>query len=303
MKAWLSALVKLLAEFFVLLALLSAATAFAATLDEPRPDALGLAALENSLVEWPLALALALTTGIVSFAGGPARSLRNLLSVTLVGIVIATAGTAARNLDWPPPVGPRSFPVWGQAVENGDRLASVDAIEGRTVRKLVTVDWSKAMPRLSWWRAAPFDPSTSSAVVGSERWSLVPAWEKAESPISSGIPILDGLKPPLSRLGGEDLVASLARAYGFVLLCIGLGTFSLRFRLPISSLLVALVAALIAALLDASALAARLPTMIASLQGGSGIAIGAQWVLPAAEFLLGVVAGSIGLLLARGVKE
>ena len=303
MKTWLSALAKLLVEFLILLALLSAAGAFAATLDAPDAKALGRAALEQALAEWPLALALSLTTGIVSFAGARPRSLMSLLSVALVGMLIATAGMAVRNLQWQAPARAQAFPLSGQAVETGDRLASISAIEAARVGGLVTVDWSKAMPRLSWHASAPYDAASSSALVGSTHWSLLPAWEKAESPISTGISFLDRMKPPLSSLEGEGLAARFARAIGFVLLCIGFGSISLRFRLPVSSLLVAIVAGLAASLFDSSAIAARLPSIAASLLNYPDFAIGAQWILPGAEALAGLAAVTAGFLLSRGVKE
>lgn len=303
MKAWLSALGKLLLEFLMLLILLSAAGAFASTLDAPSFGALGRAAIARSLLDWPVALSLALTTGIISFAGARPASLRSLLSVALAGLVIAAAGTAARGLDWQTEPSPSVFPVAGQAVESGDRLASVSAIEAAKVRGLVTVDWAKAMPRLSWQASAPFDAASCSAQTGSTRWSLVPVWEKEESPISTGLPWLDGLRPPLAQVVGESLANNLARAFGFVILCIGLGSFSLRFRLPINALIVAIAAALAAALLDSTVFATRLPLLAASLQTSRGFELIAGWMIPGAEVIAGLAAATIGFFLARGVRR
>ncbi|HUX39992.1 MAG TPA: hypothetical protein VMV83_02405 [Rectinemataceae bacterium] len=303
MKAWLSALGKLLLEFLMLLILLSAAGAFASTLDAPSFGAFGRAIIARSLLDWPVALSLALTTGIISFAGARSATLRSLLSVALAGLVIAAAGTAARSLDWQPEPVPSAFPVAGQAVESGDRLASVSAIEAAKVRGLVTVDWAKAMPRLSWRATAPFDAASSSAMAGSARWSLVPVWEKEESPISTGLPWLDGLRPPLAQVEDEGLAKNLARAFGFVILCIGFGSLSLRFRLPISALIVAVLAALAAALLDATLFATRLPLLAASLQTSSGFELIAGWMIPGSETILGLVAATIGFFLARGVRR
>ncbi len=303
MKRWLAVFGKLILEFLMLLFLLSAAGAFAATLARPSAGSLGLAFLERSLVEWPLALAFALTTGIVSFAGALGRSPRNLLFVALAGMVAASAGTILREMNWPAMPPSRAFPVAGQAVEVGDRLASVSAIEGSRVRGLVTVDWSKARSRLSWLPSAPFDAIGSSALVGSTRWSLVPAWEGVSSPLSTGILFIDDLGPPLARVEGEGLAVSWARALGFVFLCVGLGSFSLRFRLPVSALLVALAAALAAVAIDASSVATRLPSIIAAWTEGSFFAVDPRWVLPAAEALAGIAAAAIGLLAARGRRE
>ena len=303
MKTWLSALAKLLLEFLMLLVLLSAAGAFAATLDAPSLGAFGRAMLARSLVDWPLALTLALTTGIVSFAGARSGSLRSLLSVALVGLVIAAAGTAARNLDWQLAPAPAAFPVAGQAIETGDGLVSVSAIEASKVRGLVTVDWSKAMPRLSWQTSAPFDAAISSVLVGSAQWSLVPLWEKENTPISTGLPLLDNLRPPLSLVEGEGLAYDLVRAFGFVILCIGLGSFSLGFRLPVNSLIMAIAAALAAVLLDSTIFATRLPLIAASIPEGPSLNLLARWMVPGAEAIAGLVTATIGFFIASGVRR
>jgi hypothetical protein len=131
----------------------------------------------------------------------------------------------------------------------------------------------------------------------------VPAWESLDSPISIGLPFLDSLKPPLSRVEGEGFWLNLARALGFVILCVGLGSLSLRFHFPVTSLLVALIAALVAVAIDSSAIAVRLPSIIASLSSAPGFALGSHWMLPGAEALLGIAVAAIGLVMPRGARE
>ncbi|HUX38698.1 MAG TPA: hypothetical protein VMV44_12425 [Rectinemataceae bacterium] len=306
MKAWFAALAKLLVELLMLLLLLASARAFAETIADPGLGAFASAAMGEALRVWPIALALTLTTGVVSFAGLGQRSFAILLSVALLGLVVAMAGTWARegNHDSPQVAAPR--PLVGQLVEDGDRLASVSAISGDSVRGLVTLDWALPMPRLGWNSRAPFDAADSQTMAGGKDWNLAPRREKAASPISTGLPLIDSLREPLHVAGEPAAPLAYARALGFVLLCVGLGALALRPKLPMNALIIAILAGLAALLGDSLASSTsfldRGDSFLLGLGRNLGLELGGGWVLPLAEGLVGLVGALFGLLLARGKR-
>lgn len=298
MKAWLGALAKLLVEFLMLLLLLSTAGAFAASLPSPGAEAFLLAALAAALGAWPPALALAMTTGLVSFGLG-SRKLVALLSAGLLGLLLAAGGSWARGLEWAPPAPPPPRPLVGEALDGKEGLVSVGGLEGAAVRDLVAVDWKEEGPSLIWTPRASYEAGSGRVSAPGGSWSLLPRREAAGPALSTGLPFIDGLPPPLAPLG-EGFFALLARAAGFVLLCLGLGSFSFALRRPMSALLLALLAALAALIADALAPGLGLPRALADLLGELGLALEPRWLFPAAEGLLGLLAASAGLALARG---
>ena len=300
MKAWFAALAKLLVELIMLLLLLASARAFAATVADPGLGAFAYACLGAAQRVWPIALALTLTTGIVSFSGLGRRNLATLLSLSLLGFVIATAGTwaGAIRLEGPRLAGPR--PLIGQLVVDGDRLASVSAVAGDSVRGLVTLDWAAPMPRLSWSSSAPFDAASARAKAGGISWNLAPMREKAASPISSGLPFIDSLPAPLQLDGEPASALAYARAFAFVLFCVGLGALALGPKLPLNALIVAILAGLAALLGDSLAASSGFPTLAEDLLRGLGLGLGGGWALPVAEGIVGFAGALLGLLLGRG---
>lgn len=303
MKSWLAAFGKLLAEFFMLLALFSMAGAFVDTISAPSWGALGIAFFGRTLQNWPYALALTLTTGLVSFAGTQGRPARNILSVGAVGLLLAAAGTMSASLLHVEPSMPPTRPLAGQAVEEGDRLASASAIEGGSARGLVTVDWSLPSSRLGWNSAAVFDPITGTASARGTNWRLVSVRDATLANQQSILPSIGNLGRPLAPDDHGELLPSLVHGWAFVLLCLGLASLALGFRRPMSALVVAVLAAIVSIGLDGWAGAGEIAGRLADFAGGIGVEIGASWMIAAAEFVLAALLIPVGLLLGRRVKS
>jgi len=303
MKNWSTSLAKLLVEFLMLIVLFAAGGAFASTLDDPGPKALAIAAFDAALNIWPLALAISLATGMVSFRVPRKNPIMVLLSVAFVGLILAAAGVWARGFEWHLPEPPKPTVAIGQAVENGDRLAMVSAVRGNSVSGLVTVDWAGPMPRLGWYAAAPFDPLESRAMAAEKDWYLIPGRSDEDALATSAGPAFFDSFHPLPLVAGEGIVAEMARAAGFVLLCIGFGSFAFGLRRPMSALILATLMALAVVFGDSWFVASSLPELVQSHIGGLANGIETRWVLPAIEAVIGLATSVIGLAFSRRERK
>ncbi|MEI6877113.1 MAG: hypothetical protein WCL50_18525, partial [Spirochaetota bacterium] len=295
MKAWFAAAAKLVAEFLVLLCFFSAAAAFAATLAMPGLVQFIEEMGREALRVFPWALAISVGLGLISFRRDRGHEVSALLSVLLIGVLLALGGVASREFLHFPERETRISPVIGRAVENGDRLVSVGELDGAIARRIVAVDFAAPFPRLLWASAATLD-GNGSIRQGKNTFSLV------RPPLTRQwieLPLPDGIPVPLGRSAGDGFLPALMAALAFVFLVVGLSTPALALRSPLASLAWVLVAVAGAVALEYWLSGPKLRELLGRDLAAAGFG-GAVWAIAAvAEALTGVAGAAIGLIFAR----
>jgi hypothetical protein len=313
MKTWFKAAAKFTAEFLILLALFSAAAAFAATVDAPGVLAFGLEVARAALGSWPLALAIAVGLGMVSWRSATGGRLAVLLSVLLFGFLFAGAGTVTRELVIVDAPARDPAPVLGRAVANEDLLVSVATIKDGLARRVVAVDWSGSVPRLAWANVVTYKAASRNLELAGKTWSLRPravdmeAWSLptfvAERLDLAGIRALDaaslrgGTLAPLQPPFG--ILHRLALAMAFVLLTAGLAAPSLALRRPLAAFIFSLVAVSVAIVADGWLAASPEPGLLADELARLGLAIDGRWIVPILEAIVGALVAGFGLAVGR----
>jgi len=296
MKAWLASAAKFTAEFLILLALLSLAGAFSATMGEPKPWELLLATAREAIKLWPLSVALAIGLGMVSFRAMARSRLVIVLSVCFLGSLFALIGTAARLLPEATDASSPEAPVTGMAVVSGGRLLSVASIEGGTARNVAAVDFDAAWPRLLWSSALPLFEKDGTLNLAGSTWTLArtePSFPPALPPFIGSIPL------PLSGPENLGFLPALAAALAFTLLCVGFATAALGIRWPLAALTLALVAISLACAAERWLSAPYFRETLASELATRKLSLDPDWLRLGLEGLIGLASASIGLLFSR----